>query len=190
LRFRASADDLERSLAAALQNEDNAPGPEQIASTRKLAAELRAVQAVGRITVEADPAVLAANPELDILLKEGDRLYMPKRPLTVRVRGEVLSPAALQFRTSRSARDYIRQAGGFTYFADKSRTFVVYPDGSAQPLAVDVWNHRPVKIPPGSTVIVPRDPKPFDFIDSAEKISQIIANLALTGIWIDDLQDD
>jgi hypothetical protein len=106
------------------------------------------------------------------------------------VRGEVLSPAALQFRSGRSADDYIMKAGGYGYYADKSRSFVVYPDGSAQPLGGDLWTHRPVKIPPGATIIVPRDPKPFDFMDSAEKLSQIIANLALTGIWIDDLRDD
>lgn len=190
LRFRAAAADLERSLAAAIQKSEDGPNAEQIASTQKLATELRNVEAVGRITVEADPAILASQPELDILLEKGDRIFIPKRPLTVRVRGEVLNPAALQFRTDQSPRDYILNAGGFSYYADKSRAFVVYPDGSAEPLHADVWSHRPIKIPPGSTIVVPRDPKPFDFIESAEKVSQIIANLALTGIWIDDLRDD
>lgn len=190
MRFRAAAADLERAVASAIDDEDKAPQASQIDMARILASELREVEAVGRITVEADPAVLTAQPELDILLEAGDRIFIPSRPLTVRVRGEVLSPASLQFRKDRKARDYIRMAGGFTYNADKSRAFVVYPDGSAQPLHVDVWNHRPLMIPPGSTVVVPRDPKPFDFVESAEKISQIIANLALTGIWIDDLRDD
>ncbi len=192
LRFRSAAAELEKSIATALQSDDKdkQPGAQQVSFARELADELRTVEAVGRITVEADPAILKARPELDLLLEEGDRLFIPKRPLTVRVRGEVLSPAALQFREGNDARDYIMQAGGFSYFADKSRAFVVYPDGSAQPLEVDHWNHRPLKIPPGSTVVVPRDPKPFDFLASAEKVSQIIANLALTGIWIDDLQED
>ena len=42
---------------------------------------------------------------------------------------------------------------------------------------------------PGSTVVVPRDPKPFDFIESAKDVSQILSNLAITAIFIDDVQD-
>ena len=66
--------------------------------------------------------------------------------------------------------------------------FVVYPDGSAQPLQVSMWNHSATMIPPGSTVIVPRDPKPFDFIQTARDVSQILSNLAITGIFVDDIR--
>lgn len=189
-RFRAAARDLERALAVAMEDEDKAPDTAQIALARDLAAELRQVEAVGRITVEADPGVLVTQPELDILLEPGDRIYIPKRPLTVRVNGEILSPANLQFRKDKNPRDYIMQAGGYTYHADKDRVFVLYPDGSAQPLQIDVWNHNPVFVPPGSTIVIPRDPKPFSFIESARDITQILSNLAITGIFLDDLRDD
>lgn len=188
-RFRSAAQDMERSLAAAIRREDEPPDAAQIEMVRGLAAELAQIEAIGRITVEADPAVLAVEPDLDMLLEAGDRLYIPQRPLTVRVSGEVLSPASLQFRTGKDPLDYIREAGGFTYHADKDRTFVLYPNGSAQPLLVNVWNHKPAMIPPGSTIVVPRDPKPFDFIQSARDLSQILSNLAVTGIFIDDLKD-
>lgn len=189
MRFRVAAQEMERSLAAAIQREKNPPGAAQIEMVRGLAAELASVEAVGRITVETDPAILEIHPELDMLLESGDRIYIPKRPLTVRVSGEVLSPASLQFRSGKDPLDYIHQAGGFTYHADKDRTFVLYPDGSAQPLRVNTWNHKPALIPPGSTIVVPRDPKPFDFIESARDISQILSNLAITSIFIDDLRD-
>jgi hypothetical protein len=189
-RFRATARDLEQSLAAAMQDKDKAPDASQIAMAQDLAAQLREVEAVGRITVETDPNVLAAQPELDMLLESGDRVYVPRRPLTVKVNGEVLSPAALQFRSSKDARDYIAEAGGFTYNADKDRVFVVYPDGSAQPLQVNAWNHLAVMIPPGSSIVVPRDPKPFNFIDTARDLSQILSNLAVTGIFLDDIRSE
>jgi protein involved in polysaccharide export with SLBB domain len=145
---------------------------------------------VGRITVQADPSILTSDPEQDILLEGGDKIYIPRRPLTVRVGGEVLSPAALQFRKGKDAETYIEQAGGTTYYADKDRAFVVYPDGSAKPLSVSAWKQSVTMIPPGSTIIVPRDPKPFDFLESAETISTILANIALSGFYIDDLGDD
>jgi protein involved in polysaccharide export with SLBB domain len=186
-RFRAQAQDLEVKLASAMSGKEE-PDENKIAAVQSLVTQLRGAEAVGRITVESDPAVLAVQPELDILLEAGDRVYIPKRPLTVRVAGEVLSPASLQFRKDKDPRDYIMQAGGFTFDSDKDRAFVIYPDGSAQPLLVNNWNHAPAMIPPGSTIVVPRDPKPFDFIQTAKDVSQILSNLAITGIFIEDIR--
>lgn len=194
-RFRAQARVLRQAVAGALHNGSEEAKSEkinagQIAEASALAAELEEAQGIGRITVEADPAILSTQDELDMLLESGDRLFIPKRNLTVRVSGEVLSSAALQFREGKKPLDYIHQAGGFTYHADKDRAFVLYPDGSAQPLQVNSWNYTPTFIPPGSTIIVPRDPKPFDFIDSFKDVSQILSNLAVTAIFIDDVRDD
>lgn len=189
-RFRAAAQELERAIAAARDKKDNPPDSTQISLVRDLAAELKNVEAVGRITVQADPTVLKAQPEQDLLLETGDRIYVPSRPMTVRVHGEVMSPASLQFRANKTPNTYIDEAGGMTYYADDDRAFVLYPDGSAQPLLVSAWNHKATFIPPGSTIVVPRDPKPFDFIETAKDFSQILSNLAITGIFLSDIKDD
>lgn len=191
-RYKAQARDLEMKLAEAMrqENKDTKPDMAQINAAQGLISQLRDAKAVGRITVEADPNILASDKEQDILLEGGDKIYIPRRPLTVRVGGEVLSPAALQFRRGKNAENYIEEAGGTTYFADADRAFVVYPDGSAKPLSVSAWKQGVTMIPPGSTIIVPRDPKPFDFLESAETISTILANIALTGFYLDDLGDD
>ncbi len=186
-RFRAQAQELEVRLAAAMNQKDE-PDANQIASVQELVGQLRHAEAVGRITVEADPGALAAHPDEDILLEAGDRVYIPQHPLTVRVAGEVLSPASLQFGKDKDARDYIAEAGGLTFDADKNRAFVLYPDGSARPLHVGGWNSGQVFIPPGSTIVVPRDPKPFDFMQAARDVTQILSNLAITGIFIQDIQ--
>ncbi len=189
MQFRNDARALESALAKALQRDKNQPNATQIELVRSLADKLSEAQAVGRITVETDPDILSIKPELDMLLEKGDRIYVPKRPLTVRVSGEVLSPSSLQFISEKDPLDYIHEAGGFTFHADKDRTFVLYPDGSAQPLQVSSWNHRPVFIPPGSTIIIPRDPEPFSFIQSAKEVGQILSNLAVTSVFIDDIRD-
>ncbi len=190
-RYKSQARGLEFNLASALQetSDNKKPNDQEISLARNLIAELKGAEALGRITVEADPTLLDVNPDLDILLESGDKIYIPKRPLTVRVAGEVLSPAALQFRTGKNPRDYINEAGGFAYNADQDRAFVVYPDGSAQPLSVSAWNHNTAMIPPGSTIIVPRDPKPLSFMDGAKDLSQILANLATTAIFAEDIAD-
>lgn len=189
-RFRAQARDLELRLAAMMEetDEEKRPGGREIAAARDLISQLRQAEALGRITVQANPLLLAKDPKQDMLLESGDRIHIPKRPMTVRVAGEVLSPAALQYRSGHSPQTYISQAGGYTYNADKSRTFIVYPDGSASPLGGS-WA-RSGSIPAGSTIVVPRDPKPFDFMDTAKDLTQILANLATTAIFANAIAYD
>ena len=192
-RYKNKARMIRQALASAMQSSDKDHAdinPTQIAEARALAAELESAQGIGRITVEANPTILEHDTRLDMLLESGDRLYIPKRNLTVRVSGEVLSPAALQFRDGKDPAAYIQEAGGFTFHADSKRSFVLYPDGSAQPLRVSSWNYSSTIIPPGSTIIVPRDPKPFDFVSSFKDVTQILSNLAVTAIFIDDVRDD
>ena len=118
-RFQGQARDMERSIAQAIEADDEKVNAGKIAEARALASELRNAPGVGRLTVEADPAVLVAKPELDMLLEAGDRLFIPKRGLSVRVSGEILSPASLQFRERKAPLDYVHEAGGFTFHADK-----------------------------------------------------------------------
>jgi protein involved in polysaccharide export with SLBB domain len=181
--FRRRADDLERRLAARLLDGEP-PGAGEVARARELIAELRTVEPPGRVVVEADPEMLALHPERDPLLAPGDALHMPQRSLSVRVAGEVLSPASLPFRSGLGVDDYIRAAGGFTRFADRDRVFLVYPDGSAEPVAESLWRFTPVAVPPGSTVVVPLDPEPFDFLALTESIAGVLGRIALTAASI------
>ena len=186
-RFKAQARDLELRLAAMLeeQDQDKKPSDREVSAARDLITQLRQAEALGRITIQADESILAKSPEQDILLEGGDRIFIPKRPMTVRVAGEVLSPVALQYQAKQSSSDYVTKAGGYTYNADKGRTFVVFPDGSARPLGS--WGSGSGNIPPGSTIVVPRDPKPFDFMDTAKDLTQILANLATTVVFANAL---
>lgn len=191
-RYKAQARDLELKLAEMMKTDDKDKKPDaaQVQTTQSLIAQLNDAKAIGRITVEADPDILTTDPEQNILLEAGDKIFIPRRPLTVRVGGEVLSPASLQFRKGKGASTYIDEAGGTTYYADLDRAFVTYPDGSAKPLSVSAWKQGTSMIPPGSTIIVPRDPKPYNFLDSAQTITTILANIALTGFYINDIGDD
>lgn len=187
-KFASAARDLERAIAMASDNEDGKVDMQQIALAKELADELKTIEPVGRVTVESDPGILRGDPNQDILLEAGDKVYIPKRPLSVRVTGEVLSPAALQFRSDKKTSDYIAEAGGMTQHADSGRMFILYPNGSAQPIKGVSWTKmKPLMVTPGSTIVVPRDPKPFDFMESAKDITQILSNLAITGLYADEL---
>jgi protein involved in polysaccharide export with SLBB domain len=187
--FTNAARNLDRELSMVLMKPDPPPAA-QIAQARQLSDELRQAQPVGRITVEADPAMLAVHPEFDVVLEAGDRIFFPKRSLTVTVAGEVLAPASLQFKPDKTSDRYLTEAGGMTQYADASRVFVQRPDGSALPLRVSSWNHTPVTITPGSTIIVPRDPEPFEFFKFAQNIGGIFSQLAVSAAAIKVLGSD
>lgn len=179
-QFQRQARELERTLALEVEKGEPVKA-ENVALARQLAAQLRGAEPLGRVVVEADPAVLRQRPELDPLLEPDDRIVIPKRPLTVAVAGEVLHPTAAQFVSGKSAEDYLSEAGGPTRDADTGRSFLILPDGRARPLAVSSWNHRVETIPPGSILVVPRDPRPYDGLDVAKTFGNILSQLAITA---------
>jgi len=151
-----------------------------------LISELRAAPALGRITVTADPAVLQVHPEQDIPMEVGDTLYIPKRPSTVTVTGEVLNTGSFAYRNDLTVSEYIAMAGGTRETADEGRTFVVLPDGSARPVEESWFSFNSSNIiPPGATIVVPVNVAPFNFLSTLSNIAtltQITSQLALTAV--------
>lgn len=186
--FRRAARELNTALALAAARRDIDPGG--LLALFQLTSELSEAEAVGRVVIEADPTVLQVRPELDTVLEPRDRLVVPKRPNSVLVIGDVLSPGALQFVAGTKVDDYIRQAGGFQRSADEDRIFVVFPNGSAQPVSVSVWNYSPIQVPPGSTIVVPKDPAPLDLFQLTREFAQIVSQLAITAASLAVISDN
>jgi protein involved in polysaccharide export with SLBB domain len=187
-----AARELEASLATAItsprassRNLAGAAG-----AVERLVATLREVEPVGRVVVEADPTVLQVRPDLDLVLEPGDKVFMPKRPNSVTVAGEVLNPGALQFQPGFRPDRYVDMAGGLRQGADESRIFVVLPNGAAQPISISFWNYEPIQIPPGSTIVVPRDPAPFDFLTFAKETTELLSRVALIAASLAVISDN
>jgi protein involved in polysaccharide export with SLBB domain len=152
-----------------------------IRAGRELAQGLRATPAAGRMVIEANPAVLVGRPDLDILLEPGDLLVVPKRPSDVAVVGTVLNPGTLQFTSGQNARDYVRAAGGLGRFADADRTFVVLPNGTARPARITGWNLSTEPVPPGSLVVVPQDPAPYETWGMIRDLTGVFTQVAISA---------
>lgn len=154
--------------------------PNTFASMQSFVTELRNQRGVGRISIVADPSVLAANPGIDPLLEAGDVVYIPPRPSTVTVLGQVLQPGSYPYRPGESVGSYIERAGGYASTADESRTYVVLPDGSARRLETS-WLRigSADKLPPGSSIVVPRDVTPLDLRQTIIDVSQIFSQFAV-----------
>jgi len=152
-----------------------------VAAGQQLANSLRSIPAAGRMVVEANPVVLAGRPELDVLLEPGDLIVMPKRPNDVTVVGAVQNPGSLQFLTGWRASQYVQAAGGTQRFADPSRAFLVLPNGTSMPAGLGAWQQGGPPVPPGSLVIVPNDPSPFEAWGFLRDMTQIAGQLAISA---------
>ena len=142
-----------------------------------LIASLGTVEAPGRVVIESDQRVVALRPDLDTVLESGDTLYVPKRPNYVLALGDVSNPGALQFIAGKTAIDYIGETGGTSKTADKRRIFLVLPDGTAQPLRNLKSINSKVVVPPGSTIIVPKDIDPLFTLDLIRDVTGIFGTL-------------
>ncbi len=155
--------------------------PESLGALRDLVAQIESSEPIGRMVIEADPNILLARPELDIMIEPGDRLFVPRRPWSVFVSGEVFNPGAQQFAEARTARGYLQAAGGVTADADSSRMFIVAPDGSAAQFSGSSWRGGAPVLAPGSAIIVPRDLRPFDPMRFSLGLTQILSSLAVSA---------
>ncbi|HEY5048986.1 MAG TPA: SLBB domain-containing protein [Rhizomicrobium sp.] len=191
MAHQREADDLQKQLMAGVARAGNvlnsssgqslglsAEGAGFVAG---VIAQLRAKPADGRLSVIADPAALAADPEADIELQPGDRLFVPKRPSEVDVTGEVLNPGSFRFSPRLDVADYIGQSGGYDRYADDDHIFVVNPDGTSRRIADDLFDFSPAKLAPGSVVVVPRDLAPLDLGVLTVTITKVLSDLAVSA---------
>jgi len=143
---------------------------------------LRDVRSPGRLITDIDPINLEASPEKDFYLEDGDRIHIPIRRNSVTVVGDVLSPSTFPFKNTFKAKDYIKQSGGYKWGAEKSSVYIVLPDGQSKLSRSDIWriSRNKTIIAPGTTIVVPKSTRPFDWLVLAESVAPIVSNLVTT----------
>jgi protein involved in polysaccharide export with SLBB domain len=178
--YQRAAREVQDQLVVAMTRVGNSKiDPTTFTSMQVFVQELRQQQALGRISVVADPSILASRPELDPLLETGDVIYLPQRPTTISVMGQVLQPGSYTYGAGLDIEDYISRAGGMSSTADGSQAFVVLPDGSARRVGRSWFRYDSNVIPPGSVIVIPRDVTPLDLRQTVIDITQILSQLAV-----------
>lgn len=103
------------------------------------------------VGIELDKALAHPGSNHDIVLREGDRLYIPGQVSTVKISGEVQFPNTVAYIAGANVSHYIDQAGGYSRLAKKSRAYIIYMNGTVS----RVKRLRNAKIEPGCQIIVP-----------------------------------
>jgi polysaccharide export outer membrane protein len=151
-----------------------------------LLSQIRAADAVGRLVINLRESlsVPLGSPK-DIILRDGDRLIVPKYQQEVTVLGEVQNPTSHLFRPELGRDDYVSLSGGVTRRADRDKLYVVRADGSVVANEANRWFSRnSVRIAPGDAVVVPLDTERIPALPFWQAVSQIVANLAISAAAI------
>ena len=180
--YQRTAREVEDQLVVAMTRVgSNKIDPGTFAAMQNFVVDLRNQRALGRIAISADPSVLAANPALDPLLEADDVIYIPQRPSTISVLGQVMQAGSFPYLAGATVDDYLARAGGYSGLADKSEVYVVLPDGTARRLERS-WLRfgATTSLPPGSAIVVPRDVTPLDLRQTIIDVSQVLSQLAVS----------
>ncbi len=122
----------------------------------------------------------------DLVLEDGDRLFIPPRPTTVGIFGSVFNAASYLYSPGRTLEDYLRLAGGPTKGADEGSVFVVRANGNVLSSRQESssWFSRGISIgkanaEPGDTVFVPEEMDKSSFMQSAKDWTLLLFQLGI-----------
>ena len=101
------------------------------------------------VGIELDKAVKNPGGAYDILLREGDQIFVPEYNASVKVSGDVFYPNTVSFIEGKGYKYYVNQAGGFGNRAKKSKAFIVYQNGTIGVVS------KGAKPEPGCEIVVP-----------------------------------
>jgi hypothetical protein len=109
----------------------------------------------GRQTALLDPRAVEATPSENRPVADGDFLYYPLRPHTIRIVGAVQQRCALAFVPLQDARLYLNGCP-ITRDTDLDRIYVIQPDGRVFVQGIALWNRDPpMPLAPGAVIYVP-----------------------------------
>lgn len=103
------------------------------------------------VGIELDKALKNPGSDYDVVLREGDSLYIPEFVSTVKITGEVQYPNTVTYLEGKGFSYYIDQAGGYGKMAKKRRAYVIRMNGTVGRLK----RFRRNRIEPGSQIIIP-----------------------------------
>jgi protein involved in polysaccharide export with SLBB domain len=135
---------------------------------------------IGRIGINLRRALQDRRDRDNILLEDGDSIFIPRYSPVVNVGGAVNSPVAVAYVPGRSLDYYIRAAGGPARNADNGRAYVTQPNGTVEARSRRFILFSSVPTPrAGSVVTVPaRDPNDRkDYTAMVGSVAQVLASL-------------
>ena len=126
-------------------------------------------------SVGIDLSEALANPgsDADLVLREGDRLIIPEYINTVKISGNVMYPNVVTYDPGMTVRDYVQMAGGYGFRTKKSKSYVIYLNGTVQ--KARRWSKNVIE--PGCEIVIPEKREKETKIENILGLSTTAASL-------------
>ncbi len=159
-----------------------------------LMSELKKSIISGRVMAEFDIDMISADPTLDTILMDQDRIMIPHLPNQVYVYGEISNQGAIRYSPGKGINYYLKNAGNILETGDKKTIFVVHPNGNTERLSSNfrIFNNQNNKILiyPGSIIYVPHAGNSMRGIQAASIWAPIISSIALSLTSLSVINND
>ena len=103
------------------------------------------------VGIDLEKALAQPGSDFDLVLREGDLLFVPEYINTVKISGAVMYPNTVLYQKGKNMKHYINQAGGYANLAKKKKAYVIYMNGTVSRLKVGSNS----AIEPGCEIIIP-----------------------------------
>lgn len=182
-----------QASSSALSKEDVDAAKAQAVSQAALVAKMRKVKATGRVVMDLPEQDPQLKDLPDMVLEDGDRLYVPPPAATVSVMGSVYNQNAFLFKRGYGVNDYLNKAGGPTRDGDEGDVYLVRADGvvfSSRQGGSMFAGFGGREAMPGDTIVVPEKLEKYSLTKEFKDWTQIfyqftigIASLKTIGVF-------
>lgn len=181
LAERLQSDLASSALQASQANQEGSA--QALAVGQGLLQQLKGSKAVGRLVIDLGQVLATrVGSADDVVLRNGDRLVIPKVKQEVTVIGEVQNTTSHLYRANLTRDDYIGLSGGLTRKADRGRIYIVRADGSVVSSENSGWFRRGamVAVKPGDTIVAPLDTERLPPLPLWQAVTGILYNVAIS----------
>lgn len=144
-----------------------------------------AIKPFDLIGINLEEVMSSPGITTDLILEDGDFIFIPKKNAAVKVRGEVLFPTQFAFQEEKNMKYYINKAGGYSNTAMRRKSFVLSPNGSARKVSKFLFIKSYPKIYAGDEIYVPPHADAgTGKISTAEKVGLISAVVSMGAVVV------
>lgn len=137
-----------------------------------------------RLVIDMDRLMRTEGKEGNVLLRRGDKIYIPRTPSGIQVMGAVAAPGTILFDPNRKLDHYVSRAGDYTKQSDKSNVRLIKADGRV----FAGGNASGQKVEVGDAVFVPQKiQKDRDWWKIVTGSVTVVTGLATTALLVDRL---
>lgn len=141
------------------------------------------------VSIDLYRALKYKNSKYDIILQEGDVIFIPEINPFVNVKGVVQSPLKLTFdKEHTTVGYYIDKAGGYGIRPWRKRIYVTYANGKSRRTKSIFFIHFYPKVKEGATVTVPPRPEGAEITDTLLQVVVSSIPVALAAYLINVLR--